>query len=47
MIDVSSSTLAFLGILLSYIGYPWAEILAGLVIGAYVVKVGLWIVKDV
>jgi len=46
MVDVYSSALAFTGILFSSIGYPWAEVLAGLVIGGYVVKVGLGFVRD-
>jgi cation diffusion facilitator family transporter len=46
MVDVYTSLLVFVGVLFSSFGYSIAEVLAGLVIGIYVVKVGLWFGKD-
>jgi cation diffusion facilitator family transporter len=46
MVDVYTSLLVFVGVLFSSFGYFVAEILAGLMIGVYVIKVGLWFGKD-
>lgn len=46
MVDVYTSLLVFVGVLFSSFGYFVAEILAGLAIGVYVIKVGLWFGKD-
>ena len=46
MVDVYSSALVFGGVFLSYIGFRWVEPLVGGVLGAYVVKVGIWFAKD-
>jgi cation diffusion facilitator family transporter len=46
LVDVYTSLLVLVGVLVSILGYPLGEVLAGFVIGAYVVKVGLWFGKD-
>jgi len=46
MVDVYTSLLVFAGVFFSSLGYPIAEILAGLAIGAYIIKVGAWFGKD-
>lgn len=46
MVDVYTSLLVFVGVFFSSLGYPVAEILAGLAIGVYVIKVGIWFGKD-
>lgn len=46
MVDVYMSLLVFIGIPSSYYGFFAAEVLVGLAIGAYVVKLGLWFGKD-
>ena len=46
LIDVYTSLMVLVGVSFSSIGYPVAEALAGLAIGVYVIKVGLWFAKD-
>jgi predicted Fe-Mo cluster-binding NifX family protein len=46
MVDVYTSLLVFIGVLFSSLGYLFAEVLAGLAIGVYVIKVGLWFGKE-
>jgi predicted Fe-Mo cluster-binding NifX family protein len=46
LVDVYTSLLVFAGVLFASLGYPVAEVLAGLAIGLYVMKVGLWFGKD-
>lgn len=46
MVDVYTSLLVFVGVFFSSLGYLSAEVLAALVIGVYVIKVGLWFGKD-
>jgi cation diffusion facilitator family transporter len=46
MVDVYTSLVVFAGVLFASLGYPVAEVLAGLAIGLYVMKVGLWFGKD-
>jgi cation diffusion facilitator family transporter len=46
LVDVYTSLLVFIGVLFASLGYPVAEVLAGLAIGLYVMKVGLWFGKD-
>lgn len=46
MVDVHISILVFAGVLFSTLGYPIAEVLAGVAIGLYVIKIGLWFGKD-
>jgi cation diffusion facilitator family transporter len=41
LVDTASSGLVFAGILLSYIGYPWLEAVAGIIVSALVIKVGV------
>jgi len=46
MVDVYTSLVVFAGVLFASLGYSVAEVLAGLAIGLYVLKVGLWFGKD-
>lgn len=46
MVDVYTSLLVFVGVSFSSLGYTRAEVLAGLAIGLYIIKVGLWFGKD-
>jgi cation diffusion facilitator family transporter len=46
LVDVYTSLLVFVGVLFASLGYSVAEVLAGLAIGLYVMKVGLWFGKD-
>jgi cation diffusion facilitator family transporter len=46
LVDVYTSLLVLVGVLVSSLNYPLAEVLAGFIIGVYVVKVGLWFGKD-
>lgn len=46
MVDLYTSLLVFIGVFFSSLGYLSAEVLAGLAIGVYVIKVGLWFGKD-
>jgi cation diffusion facilitator family transporter len=46
LVDVYTSLLVFIGVFFSSFGYLSAEVLAGLTIGVYVIKVGLWSGKD-
>ena len=46
LVDVYTSLLVFVGVLFASLGYPVAEVLAGLAIGLYVMKVGVWFGKD-
>jgi predicted Fe-Mo cluster-binding NifX family protein len=46
LIDVYTSLLVFAGVLISQYGYFVAQVLVGLAIGVYVIKVGLWFGKD-
>jgi len=46
MVDVFTSLMVFVGVFFSSLGYLSAEVLAGLAIGMYVIKVGLWFGKD-
>ncbi|MDQ1279388.1 MAG: Cation transporter [Thermoproteota archaeon] len=45
-VDVYASLLVFIGVFFSSLGFPIAEVLAGLAIGAYVIKVGIGFGKD-
>jgi len=46
MVDVYSSSLVFVGILLSRIGMPWAEPVAGIIVAVYVMAQGVLSGKD-
>jgi cation diffusion facilitator family transporter len=46
LVDVYTSLLFFVSVLFASLGYPVAEVLAGIAIGLYVMKVGLWFGKD-
>jgi len=46
LVDVYTSLLVFVGVLFASFGFSMAEVLAGLAIGLYVMKVGLWFGKD-
>jgi predicted Fe-Mo cluster-binding NifX family protein len=46
MADVYTSAIVFVGVSFSGLGYPMVEALAGIAIGLYVIKVGLWFGKD-
>jgi cation diffusion facilitator family transporter len=46
LVDVYTSLVVFAGVLFASLGYSVAEVLAGLAIGLYVMKVGLWFGKD-
>lgn len=46
LVDVYTSLIVFIGVSFSSIGYPIAEVLAGLAIGIYVIIVGLRYGKD-
>jgi len=46
LVDIYTSLLVFIGVLFASLGYSMAEVLAGLAIGLYVLKVGLWFGKD-
>ena len=46
IVDVYASLLVFIGVFFSSLGFPVAEVLAGLTIGVYVIKVGVWFGKD-
>jgi cation diffusion facilitator family transporter len=46
LVDVYTSLLVFIGVMFASLGYPIAEVLAGLTIGLYVMKVGLRFGKD-
>jgi cation diffusion facilitator family transporter len=46
MIDVYSSILVFTSILFTYIGFTWVDPIAGIIVGVYVIKTGLWFGKD-
>jgi cation diffusion facilitator family transporter len=46
LVDVYTSLLVFIGVMFASVGYSMAEVLAGLAIGLYVMKVGLWFGKD-
>jgi cation diffusion facilitator family transporter len=46
MVDVYTSLVVFAGVLFASLGYSVAEVLAGLAIGLYISKVGLWFGKD-
>lgn len=46
MVDVYTSLLVFTGVSFSVLGYPVAEVLAGFLIGLYIIKVGLLFGKD-
>jgi cation diffusion facilitator family transporter len=46
LVDVYTSLLVFIGVLFAILGYPVAEAVAGLAIGLYAMKVGLWFGKD-
>jgi cation diffusion facilitator family transporter len=46
LVDAYTSLLVFVGVCFAWLGYPVAEVLAGLTIGLYVMKVGLWFGKD-
>lgn len=41
LVDTASSGLVFLGILLSYVGYPRLEAVAGIIVSGLVIKVGV------
>jgi cation diffusion facilitator family transporter len=45
-VDSYTSLVVFVGVLFSSLGYPIVEVLAGLIIGLYVMKVGLGFGKD-
>ncbi|MGA3191642.1 MAG: cation diffusion facilitator family transporter [Candidatus Bathyarchaeia archaeon] len=46
LVDVYTALMVFVGVLFASLGYPVSEVLAGLAIGLYVMKVGLWFGKD-
>ena len=46
LIDVLSSALVFAAILVHYAGFPWAEGIAGLLIGALTIRLGLGMGRD-
>lgn len=46
MVDVYSSILVFASIFFTYSGFTWADPIAGIIVGIYVVKTGLWFGKD-
>ena len=46
IVDVYTSLLVFAGVLFASLGHSVAEVLAGLAIGLYLMKVGLWFGKD-
>jgi len=46
MVDVLSSALVFAGIAAHYVGFHWAEALAGVMIGLLIIKLGLGMGKD-
>jgi cation diffusion facilitator family transporter len=46
LVDVSSSALVFVGILVHYFGFPWAEGIAGLLIGLLTIRLGLGMGRD-
>jgi cation diffusion facilitator family transporter len=46
LVDVYTSLLVVAGVLISQYGYFVAQVLVGLAIGVYVIKVGLWFGKD-
>jgi cation diffusion facilitator family transporter len=46
MIDVWSSMLVFVGVLIHWIGFGWAEAVAGLLIGLLIIKLGVGMGKD-
>jgi len=46
LVDVSSSVLVFVGILVHYFGLSWAEGIAGLLIGLLTIRLGLGMGRD-
>jgi cation diffusion facilitator family transporter len=46
LLDVSSSALVFVAILVHYAGFPWAEGIAGLLIGILTIRLGLGMGRD-
>jgi cation diffusion facilitator family transporter len=46
MVDISSSVLVFAAILVHYAGFPWAEGIAGLLIGLLTIRLGLGMGRD-
>lgn len=46
MVDVYSSLLVFVGVLVSLYSHPFVEAAVALLVGAYVIKTGLWFAKD-
>jgi cation diffusion facilitator family transporter len=46
MIDVYVSIFVLIGVLFSYLGFPWMEALAGLAVSLLIIKIGLWQGKD-
>jgi predicted Fe-Mo cluster-binding NifX family protein len=46
MVDVYTSLLVFVGVFFASLGYPMAEVLAGLAIGVYIIKIGLMFGRD-
>jgi predicted Fe-Mo cluster-binding NifX family protein len=46
MVDVLSSALVFAAILVHYVGFPWTEGIAGLLIGLLTIRLGLGMGRD-
>jgi len=46
LVDVSSSALVFAAILVHYLGFPWAEGIAGLLIGVLTIRLGVGMGRD-
>ncbi len=46
MVDVYSSLLVFVGVLVSQYWHPFIEAATALLVGAYVIKTGLWFARD-
>lgn len=46
MVDVYSSLLVFVGVLVSHYWHPLVEAAVALIVGAYVIKTGVWFAKD-
>lgn len=46
MVDVYSSIIVVLGVAFNFMGIPWAEAVAGLIITIIILKLGLWMGRD-
>jgi len=45
-LDVYSSILVFIGVLASYFGVPWIEVLVGAIVGVFILKTGIGLGRD-